>query len=181
MSSNSGFNQYGVVCGHHVVNFFSTLWVFHYLQNNSEMWLRILNSLMVLGFFISTFWVYDFFFFWLIGDEVTGWYYRKLALSLKLPSVTWMWALVLHNLRVLCIFLEEEPENCPKSAPLILDCSFIFSTFPPSLISNCLNLLFGTQERMGGWMKAISYKQEIRETESLLHPKVLHSWSVSDL
>jgi len=29
------------------------------------------------------------FFFWLIGDEVTGWYYRKLALSLKLPSVTW--------------------------------------------------------------------------------------------
>ena len=43
MSSNSGFNQYGVVCGHHVVNFFSTLWVFHYLQNNSEMWLRILS------------------------------------------------------------------------------------------------------------------------------------------
>lgn len=143
--------------------------------------LNILNSLVVWGFFLSTFWVYIYIFFQLIGDEVTVWYYRKLALRLKLPSITWIWALVLHNLRLLCIFLEEEPENCPQTAPLILDCSFIFSIFPPSSISICLNLLFGTQERMGGWMKAISYKQEIGETERFLHPKLLCSWSVSDL
>ena len=105
-------------------------------------------------------------FFWTAGDEVTRWYYRKLAFSLKLPSITWMWALILHNLRVLCIFFEEEPENCPQTTPLILDCSCIFSTFPPSLTSNCLNLLFGTQERMGGQMKTISYKQRNRKSSA---------------
>ena len=39
-SSTYGSNQYGVVCGQHVVNSFPPDG-FHYLQNNSEMWLRV--------------------------------------------------------------------------------------------------------------------------------------------
>ena len=45
------------------------------------------------------------------------------------------------------IFAPEEPGPCPKAALLFLDCPSLASPFPPALISNCLNLPFGTQGR----------------------------------
>ena len=78
-------------------------------------------------------------FFWLVGG---GWCSRNLMLSLKLPSSTWVWTLVLqkNSQILLCIFLEEEPGPCPKAALLFLDCSSLVSPLP-SLISNYLYLL----------------------------------------
>ena len=50
-------------------------------------------------------------FFWLVGGEVTGWCPRTLVLSWKLPSSTWVEALVpVEELKdiLLCTSLEEE-------------------------------------------------------------------------
>ena len=75
-------------------------------------------------------------FFWSFGVEVTGQCSRNFALSLKLPSSSWIRDTVLQNSKiVLYILLEEEPAPCPKSAPPF-DCSFHVSVgFPCGLDS----------------------------------------------
>ena len=51
--------------------------------------------------------------------------------------------------------------ECPKAAPLSLDCSSPMSLHPlPFLISNCLILPFGTQGR--SWRLNEAYFQQIR-------------------
>ena len=88
--------------------------------------------------------------FWLVGGEVTGWCSQNLVLSLKLPSSTWEGALIpAEELKhiLLCRFLEEEPGTCPMLHYCFLISPPFFLQSLPSLISNCLNLPFGTQER----------------------------------
>ena len=86
---------------------------------------------------------------------------------------------VFHFLRVLvlqksakillCVSLEVEPASCPKAALLFFDCSSLVLESLPSLISNCLNLPFGTQGR--SWrLEPIPYKQEVGDIERLLCP-----------
>ena len=106
-------------------------------------------------------------FFWLLVHEVMGWYSKYpshqlsdcnqsgipvLALSLKLQSSTWVEAREFRYIRLLCIAPEGGP--CP-----ILHCCF-YLHFPPSLISNCLNLPFGTHGTFKS-LKPFSYKREI--------------------
>ena len=78
-------------------------------------------------------------FFWLVGGEVTGWCSRTLVLGLKLPSSTWVGALVPIELRdcirLFCISMEEELGLCFIDALLY------------TLTSHYLNLHFGTQGR----------------------------------
>ena len=69
------------------------------------------------------------------GFLLIGWWWgnRNLVLSLKLPSSTWVGALVpAKELKVLlCIFLEKEPGPCPVTALLFLDCFSLVSVFSP--------------------------------------------------
>ena len=71
---------------------------------------------------------------------------------------------------LLYISVEEEPGPCPKIALLFLNCSSFFSYPFLSLISNSLNMPFGTRNGHGACVKPISYKQETGETERLLCP-----------
>ena len=48
---------------------------------------------------------------------------------------------------LLCVSLEAEPGPCPRAALLFLNSSSLVSHPLPSLISNCLNLPFGTRGR----------------------------------
>ena len=88
-------------------------------------------------------------FFWLADGEVPGCCSRNLGLNLKLPTYTWVGAIVpteeLEGI-FLCIFLEEEPGPCPWLHYWFLTASLFLHPLP-SLISNCLNLLFGSQGR----------------------------------
>ena len=58
---------------------------------------------------------------------------QELVLSMKLPSSTWLKALVLEKRPKipLCVFLEEESGPCLMTALLPLDCSSFVSAFPP--------------------------------------------------
>ena len=103
-----------------------------------------------------------------------------LALSLKLPSSTWLGALVpVEELRDICIrssclSLEEEPGPCPKLHDCFLTTFPLFlHSFPP-LISNCLHLPFGIQGKSRK-LKLFSYKQVTGDTERLLYPGGPHS------
>ena len=64
---------------------------------------------------------------------------------------------------LLCVSLEAEPGPCPKAALLFLDCSSSSLHPLPSLISNHLNLPFGTQGKSQR-LKPIPYKQEMGYT-----------------
>ena len=65
--------------------------------------------------------------------------------------------------------LEVEPGPCPKSALLFPGCSLLSLNPLLSLISNCLNLTFGTQRR--SWrLESVPHKQGTRDMESLLCP-----------
>ena len=95
-------------------------------------------------------------FFWLIGGAVTGWCSRDLVLSLKLPSSTWVSALVpAEELKDRAVYITwGGTRTLPPSSHccfLIVPTSFLHSL--PSLISNCLNLPFGTQGRSKSWNK----------------------------
>ena len=95
-------------------------------------------------------------FFWLIGGAVTGWCSRDPVLSLKLPSSTWVSALVLaEELKDSAVYITWGGTR--TLPPRSLCCFLIVPTsFPhslPSLISNCLNLPFGTQGRSKSWNK----------------------------
>ena len=105
-------------------------------------------------------------FIWLVGSEVTGWGSRNLALSLKLPSSTWVGALVLvEELKNFVIYL-------PWWGTGTLPCCFLTAPplcnpFLPWLAMVGLNLPFETQQGQGGWKKLISYKWEIGNTERI--------------
>ena len=61
-----------------------------------------------------------------------------------------------------------EPKPCPKAALLFLGAPPL--SLHPLLISNCSNLLFGTQQR--SWsLESIPYKQETGDTERLPLPR----------
>ena len=91
-------------------------------------------------------------FFGLVGGEVTGWCYRSLVFSQKLPSCTWVGALIpteeLKDYSVHSLKWSEDPDqrlhHCFLTAPPL----FLHSL--PSLMSNCLKLPFGTQGFPGG-------------------------------
>ena len=70
--------------------------------------------------------------FRLVGGEITGQCSRNLVLSLKLPSSTWVGALVpTENSKVLlCIFLRRNQDPAPQLHYLFLDCSSFVSAFP---------------------------------------------------
>ena len=122
---------------------------------------------------------------WLVGGEVTGnlhhpgisiislWFQPvwgpRFVLSLKLPSSTWVGALVpVEELRDLYqIVLYILPRRNQDPVPSLHCCFFLHSLIP--LISNCLNLPFGTQGRSKR-LKLFSYKQEMGDTERLLCP-----------
>ena len=102
----------------------------------------------------ATFWVSAagfvtfFFFFWLVGGEAAGLCSRNLVFSLKLPSSTWVGAPVLqmNSKTLLCIFLWVGTRTLSGGCTTIW--LFLLFLYPlPSLISNCLNPLFGTQGR----------------------------------
>ena len=107
--------------------------------------------------------------FWLVGGEATEQCSRNLVLSLKLLSSTWVGAPVLQKnskillyLRISWVGTRTLPQGCTNNRlfPLFL--------YPlTSLISNCLYLPFGTQGRSWGWMKPISYRQEMENTEQI--------------
>ena len=65
--------------------------------------------------------------------------------------------------------LEAELGPCSKAALLFLDLSSLISASPPSLISNCLSLLFGTQAKW--WrLKPVSYNEDVEYVERLPFP-----------
>ena len=122
--------------------------------------------------------------FWLVGGEVnrsqhhqpsgsnlSGVYF--LVGSMPLTSPTWWEFQYLHNSSqtVLCASLEVVPGPCPKASLL-----FLYAVSPLSghlllsLISSSLNLPLDCGEGHGGWMKPISYNQELGDTERLLCP-----------
>ena len=89
-------------------------------------------------------------FFQLVSGELAWWCSRNLGFSMKLPSSTWVGALVpAEELKGIYIYilLEEEPGPCPMTALLFLDCSSFVSASPPMPINICWNLNFGTQGR----------------------------------
>lgn len=83
-------------------------------------------------------------FFWLVGGEIAGWCSRNVVLRLKLPSSTWLEALVPgKGLKDIVTYIPGGGTRtliycCPKALPLFLH-SF------PSMIAKCLNLSLGTQ------------------------------------
>ena len=70
--------------------------------------------------------------FWLVGGEVTGGCSRKLVISLKLSSSTWLEALVqADQLRDTITYIPwEGTKMLPKAALLFLDSSFVSAFFP---------------------------------------------------
>ena len=147
-------------------------------------------------------------FFWLVGDEVTGWCSRNLVLIVHLGgdlsscrrtqrysdiyflSRNQDAALKLHYWRrkwqPTPVFLPEKSHGrrrlvgySPRSRKESdtterLQEEDCFLTAPPLflhpltfLMSNCLNLHFGTLGRSGGWIKPISYKQETEDIKRI--------------
>ena len=101
-------------------------------------------------------------FLWLVGGEITGWYSRNLVLSLKLPSSTWVGALVpTEELKgigyVYSLWWNQDPALLLHYYFLTASPLFLHSL--SSLISNCLNMPFGTQGRSRR-LKPFSYKQD---------------------
>ena len=95
--------------------------------------------------------------------------------SLQSPSAVWAGVLVpaeqlkdTHQV-VLCIPWEE-PGLCLNAELLFLDHLSFLSAFPPYLISNCLNLLFGAQEKPRR-LKPFFYKKETGHTEAFVPGK----------
>ena len=94
----------------------------------------------------------------IIGGAVTGWYSRDIVLSLKLPSSTWVSALVpAEELKGSAVYITWGGTRTlpPRShcCFLIVPTSFLHSL--SSLNSNCLNLPFGTQGRSKSWNKTL--------------------------
>ena len=110
----------------------------------------------------STFWLQ-----WVWGLLTVG---RK-----QLTSPTWWGFSICKTAQRYCYVypLRENQDPAPRLHYCFLTVSPLspLSLHPlPSLISNCLNLPFGTQEGHGGWMKPISCNQEMGDTERLLCP-----------
>ena len=72
-------------------------------------------------------------FFWLVGGEVTGRGSRNLVLSLKLPSSTWLGALVLADkLKDIVTYIPwEGTRTLPQGCTTVYDCSSFLSASPP--------------------------------------------------
>ena len=91
---------------------------------------------MVLGekFLMGRIWgessrVYDFFL--LIGGKVTGQSFRDLVLSLKLPSFTWVGALILtEELKDVTCIPSRGTRTLPQGPLLFLNCSSPISASP---------------------------------------------------
>ena len=101
--------------------------------------------------------------FWLVDGEVIRAVFQESCVQ---PEVT-----ILYDLEPKGIVMYipwRATRTLLYCALLFLDCSSFFSLhFLPSLISNCLNLPFGTQEGHGGWMKPIFYKQKTGHRKDL--------------
>ena len=103
-------------------------------------------------------------FFWLVGGEVTGLCSRNPVLSLKWPSSTWVGALVPAEERkdIAIISLEEKPGSSFNCC-IIVFCLLPFCFFTP-LLSWLVAVWicpFWLRTVLGGWIKLISYKQEM--------------------
>ena len=100
-------------------------------------------------------------FFWLVAGEVTGRSSWNLVLSLKLPSSTWVPALVFaEELKDIVMYIpwggtRTLPQGCTIFSWLLLLCFCIPSLLWLAAVWICLLEL---REGQGGWMKPISYK-----------------------
>ena len=106
------------------------------------------------------------------GSEATEQCSRNLVLSLKLPSFTGLGAPVLQNSKTLLwVFLEQEPGPSLKAIPSF-DCSFSIFCFPSLPWSATVWICpLGLREGEGGWMKPMSYKQEMGNREWICTPE----------
>ena len=88
-------------------------------------------------------------FIWLVHGEVTGWCSRNHWLSLKWPSSTWVGGLRSRRTQRYCYvyFLRRNQDPIPRLHHCFLTLPPLFLHSPPTLISKCLNLPFGTQGR----------------------------------
>ena len=110
-------------------------------------------------------------FFWPVGGDVTWWCSRNLVLSLKLPSSTWVRALVpAEELKDIVMYI-------PWGGTRILPqgCTIVSWLLPPSFCIPSLPWLATVwicplefREGQRGWIKPISYKQEMGDTRDFL-------------
>ena len=72
-------------------------------------------------------------FFWLVGGEVAGRYFRNLVLSRKLPSSLWVGALVpIEELNDIIIYINwGGTRTLPHGCSIVPDYSSLVSAFPP--------------------------------------------------
>ena len=109
-------------------------------------------------------------FFWLVGGEVTRRCSRNLVLSLRLLSSPWVGALVpAEDLKNIVMYIpwggtRTLPQGCISISWLFLCCFCIPSLLWLATVWTCPLEL---REGHGGWMKPISYKQEMGDTERL--------------
>ena len=101
--------------------------------------------------------------FWFVGCEVTGWCSRNLAPSLKLPSFTWVGALVpAEEFKDIVMYIPWGgtrilPHDCTIVSWLLLPCCCIPSL---SWLTTVWIHPLELREGQGDWMRPISYKQE---------------------
>ena len=110
-------------------------------------------------------------FFRLVGDEVTGWCSRNLVLSLKLPSSTWVGGGLSSYRRTqrscYVYSLRRNQNPAPRLHYCFLTASPLFLHPLPSLMSRCLNQLFGIQGR-SSWLNEPYFLQiETEDTEKI--------------
>ena len=110
-------------------------------------------------------------FFRLVGGEATGWCSRNLELSLKLPSSTWVGPQSCRTQRhCYAYFLSRNKGPVPRLYHHLIPPP-LFPYRLHSLISNCLNLSFGTQGRSRRLNEGYILKQEIGNTERICTPE----------
>ena len=114
-----------------------------------------------------------FLFFWLVGGEATELCSRNLVFSLKLPSSTWVGAPVLwkNSKTLLCIFLRVGTRSLSQGWTTIW--LFLLCFCIPSLLWLAIVWIHPLEfrEGQGGWMKPISYRQEMENTEQICTPE----------
>ena len=79
--------------------------------------------------------------FWLVGGELTGWYFWNLGLSLKLSSSTWVGALIPTEERqdILVYFTWGGSRTLPHGCTIVSWLLLFISVFPPFVVVQSLN------------------------------------------
>ena len=102
-------------------------------------------------------------FFWLVDGEVTGWCSSNLVLSLKLPSSTWVGALIPEEeLKGIVMCIPWGGTRALSQGCTVVSWLFLPRFFIPSLpwLAAVWTCPLGIREDQGGWMKPISYRHK---------------------